>query len=445
MASKQHSYVLPIFIQVICISAIALLTFLCYLDERNFSPAEKPNTQGANYNHSDCEFVQPASWSRGRVTVVKPAIAVNCSRLWRGEEEERQHVRRELDHWKPSVSDYAYTRWLTSARCWLLKIEMGKFYVSETERTYPLAFTVVVSQHAATLKQYFRHLKVIYRPHNAYCYHVDPKSSQLFIHAFTRIASCFDNVILSPRPISIHYGSIDHVTSQMSCFTALMNSSIPWKHVINLAGTEVPLKTNREIVDLLRPLQGYTLIQLPEHMDYNLILKFGWNDFLRHTFRLNIRTPYFQNITLWKSLTYSVLTKEFIHFLNTDKKALELWDNLRDVSSPEEYLYATVNQWSSSPGNVHQLKSRGHHSPIIVEVFWVHGGIYIPGFCLDRYQVHHVCIASVSDLPQMVINSPMFFNKYLDHYDHVVMDCAEERLIRTNLLEYRKDCVVGKR
>ena len=439
MAAKQH--LLPIFMQVICISAIALLTFFSYFNQRNFSPAENRYTDGGNYSSCQREY---AAWSRGRITVIKPTIEVNCSKLWKGDEGEREHVRRELSHWKPAISDYAYIKWLTSAKCWLLRIEIGNFYVSEIEERYPLAFTVVVSQHAASMKQYFRHFKAIYRPQNAYCYHVDPKSSQLFIHAFRRLADCFENVILSPRAISIHYGSIDHVTSQMNCFMALTNSSIPWKHMINLAGTEVPLKTNREIVDILQPLEGFTVIQVPERMDRDLVLKFGWSDFLRHTFRLNIRNPLLKNVTIWKSITYSVLTKEFIQFLNTDKKALELWNNLREVSSPEEYLYATVNQWPSSPGNVHLLKLRGHTSPIIVEVFWVHGGIFKPGYCLDHYEIHHVCIASVSDLPQMVSRSPMFFNKYLDHYDHVVMDCAEERLLQVNLLEHRKDCVMGR-
>ena len=438
MAAKQN--LLPIFVQVVCTSAIALVTLLFYFEQQNFSPFEEPYLSGGNHGH--CEIVPPTSWSRGRITVVWPAIATNCNRLWSGEEDERAHVRQELRRWKPAVSDYAYLKWLISLTCWQLRMEMGSFYVSEVESKYPLAFTVVVSQHSATMKQYFRHLKAIYRPHNAFCYHVDPKSSQLFIHAFRHIASCLDNVILSPRPVSIHYGSIDHVTSQMSCFIALAN--ITWKHMINLAGTEVPLKTNREIVDILQPLEGYTLIQQPELMDYNKILRYGWNDLIRHTFRLDARNPVFKNITLWKSITYSVFTKEFITFLNTDTKALELWHHLREVSSPEELLYATVNQWPGSPGNVHQLKSIGHSVPVIVEVFWVHDGIFTPGFCLDRNQVHHVCIATVSDLPQMVKNSPLFFNKYLEHIDHVVMDCAEERLIQTNLREYREDCLKGE-
>lgn len=433
---------LPIVIQIICISVIASVTFLCYFEQRSFSPVEKPYPSGGN--HSSCEFDPPASWSRGRITVVRPAIAANCSRLWRGEEEEREHVRQELRRWKPASSDYAYLKWLTSSKCWQLRLYMGNFYLSDVEKRYPLAFTVVVSQHSATMRQYFRHLKAIYRPHNAYCYHVDPKSSQRFVNAFRRIATCFDNIILSPRPVAIHYGSIDHVTSQMSCFTALANSSITWKHMINLAGTEVPLKTNREIVDTLQPFKGYTLIQEPEFFHYNRMQTFGWSDLLRHTFRMNARNPVFKNITLWKSITYSVFTKEFISFLNEDARALELWHLLRQVTSPEELLYTTVNQWSGSPGNFYQLRAMGLDVPLIVGVFWIHHGIYTPGYCLDHNQVHHVCIVTVSDLPQMVRKSPLFFNKYLDHIDHVVMDCAEERLIETNLREYREDCVKGR-
>ena len=66
--------------------------------------------------------------------------------------------------------------------------------------------------------------------------------------------------------------------------------------------------------------------------------------------------------------------------------------------------------------------------------------------CERRYAVHGVCIASIWDLPNvkhmlMEGDRPaMFFNKYFDDFDHVVMDCAEWNLIERNKQEFLADC-----
>ena len=33
-----------------------------------------------------------------------------------------------------------------------------------------------------------------------------------------------------------------------------------------------------------------------------------------------------------------------------------------------------------------------------------------------------------------------FFNKYSENQDYVIMDCAEERIVEKNKLEFAKDC-----
>ena len=59
--------------------------------------------------------------------------------------------------------------------------------------------------------------------------------------------------------------------------------------------------------------------------------------------------------------------------------------------------------------------------------------------------VHDLCIISSVDLHRvyqssLVPGQVMFFNKYFMEYDHVVMDCMEERLIEKNKKEYAQDC-----
>jgi len=62
--------------------------------------------------------------------------------------------------------------------------------------------------------------------------------------------------------------------------------------------------------------------------------------------------------------------------------------------------------------------------------------------------VHSICILSSGDLPMAYskgVNArrpTFFFNKYFMEWDHVVMDCMEQRLVEQNMLEYKQDCSV---
>ena len=62
--------------------------------------------------------------------------------------------------------------------------------------------------------------------------------------------------------------------------------------------------------------------------------------------------------------------------------------------------------------------------------------------CLEKYFVHNFCILSVSDLPYLrSLTNIWFFNKYRIDYDHVVMDCMEELLLKRHYKEYEVDCI----
>ena len=57
----------------------------------------------------------------------------------------------------------------------------------------------------------------------------------------------------------MYYAHHSLMQAQLNCMDDLLkrpNGS--WKYVINLCGREVPLKTNREIVESLAKLKGYS-------------------------------------------------------------------------------------------------------------------------------------------------------------------------------------------
>lgn len=72
---------------------------------------------------------------------------------------------------------------------------------------------------------------------------------------------CFDNVFVLPEQLEIIYGGITLVTAEVYCMRELLRFDKKWKYFINVAPLEFPLKTNRELVKILKLYGGLNEIQ----------------------------------------------------------------------------------------------------------------------------------------------------------------------------------------
>lgn len=106
------------------------------------------------------------------------------------------------------------------------------------------------------MQNFERLLRAIYAPHNIYCVHVDKKSKPSFRSAVSAIVSCFPNVFMVSQPVDVVYASWSRVQADINCMADLYNSTTKWKYFLNVCGQDFPLKTNWEIVQMLRLLRG---------------------------------------------------------------------------------------------------------------------------------------------------------------------------------------------
>ena len=88
-----------------------------------------------------------------------------------------------------------------------------------------------------------------------YVLQVDKKAPNSVKKAVQSIAGCFDNVFLASEAVSVYWGHISLVRAELACLKDLSKSP-SWKYYINLTGREFPLRTNKELVDILRALNG---------------------------------------------------------------------------------------------------------------------------------------------------------------------------------------------
>ena len=137
-----------------------------------------------------------------------------------------------------------------------IKSQHYRTLTTKEEDNFPIAFSVLVHDN---IEQLDRFLQAIYRPSNYYCIHVDAKSSGVFHKAVESIARCFPNVHKTLQSHVVKWAEIGILHAEIECMKLLWKYK-KWKYLINLTGHEFPLKTNLQLVRILKELKGFNII-----------------------------------------------------------------------------------------------------------------------------------------------------------------------------------------
>jgi len=390
-----------------------------------------------------CDVTRVKSWKENAVTVLQPRIEANCSSLVAGDEKEFERVNERLGTWKNAQPEEEFLKSLDNCSH-MMEEYLSNFYISPEEERFPLAYILVVYTNA---RQVLRLLKVIYRPHNLYCIHPDAKQGRNFTAAFQSISCCLINVFVASKLENVSYEHHSIMDAQLNCMEDLMQyDHARWKYVINLCGREIPLQTNRRIVQSLVKLNSTSVINAHEMSEADMN-RFAFKvalDFHGHAYYTQTQLgPVPLDIKIYKAMTYMALTRPFISFLLNSEAAILLRDYLKDVRVPEEHFYASLYKLPNVPGGL--SKKQNVRMPSVNENIWLTKGHNET--CKGR-RVHNICVVSSGDLPLVYskgVNSHypvFFFNKYFMEFDHVVMDCMEQRLLELNKFEYEQDCLM---
>ena len=399
---------------------------------------------------SACNTSSIKSWKTGVVTELHPRIRASCDLLRSNNRPEIQRVKSEIKSWQNTQSEEEWRESLSDCES-VVRDFSNNFYNSPRELEFPLVYILVVYTNP---RQMVRLIKTLWRPQNLFCIHPDAKQSNEFIGVFRQLAKCLDNVFLPRKLEKVYYQHHTIMDSQMNCYEDLMTfPARRWKYVINLCGRELPLKTNREIVESLRKLNGHSAIETRRvHTDSNSYLatdRFLWKaeenyntGKLYYTHEKLKKPP----IPIYMSTNFIAATRPFVNFFLTDKKAIDFRNYLRDVKIPEEEFYASLIHLAGTPGGLPPHKVA---LPTIDKYIWMnkHKKTRIKQQSCEGRMVHFICILGVGDLDQIFYwgvnkRTPVFFfNKYFMEEDHVVMDCMEEWLIQQNMKEHAKDCL----
>lgn len=299
------------------------------------------------------------------------------------------------------------------------------------EAAFPLAYNILIHR---DFPQVERLLRAIYRPQNSYCIHIDAKAAPGFLKVTKAVSDCFDNVFIANQLEKITYAGFSRLQADINCMKDHLKQGLKWKYLLNLAGQSFPLKTNAEIVQILKiyngandieGIYGYAIHRYRFENEYKEIN----HTKVQRTGRKNPPPPH--DMAIIRGSAYGVFSRDFVQYAVTHQAAIDLLEWSRNTYSPDEHFWATLHHTYSNPFMNPPGGYSGHPNKkpwLAVYVKW--GGV---DHCYGVFK-RGICIFGVADLPDLITRKEFFCNKFYLKLQPVALDCLEA------WIQYKTEC-----
>ncbi|KAI6189376.1 hypothetical protein M3Y97_00001400 [Aphelenchoides bicaudatus] len=311
-------------------------------------------------------------------------------------------------------------------------LERNNFHrkpLSKEENKFPLAY-------ARNVFQDYRFLEITlsttYAPQNFYCFSIDGKANKLFRQRMNNLAKCFPNVHITDFTAKMDSAGHNTNAHHMACLKWLADKNKKWKYVMLLQNHDIPLKTNQEMVQILKWYNGTNDVttelrnQLPKHSwDFETLRLF--KDPARNKQTIDGNKP---EVLLTRSMVQNFMSREAIDFI-IDKLNLDITvQQLNSYSwTVDEYLTSSLNSNDNIklPGGF--TRKCGSKSGTIIGMSRFNVWIRNRTRCGSGMWRHNVCIFGLEDLRSNFVDNPFFIaNKMYPAYDFAAITCWNEVL-----------------
>ncbi|KAG8455264.1 hypothetical protein GDO86_001459 [Hymenochirus boettgeri] len=383
-------------------------------------------------NHSKYTFVRNLELEDNSI------ISVNCTKIIKGDLEEVQNAKLEMltvkyKNQRHLLTETEYINMTSNCESFTRERKYILYPLSKEESEFPIAYSIVVHHRIDMLE---RLLRSIYMPQNYYCIHVDQKSSKSFLDSIKGITNCFENVFIASQLENVVYASWTRVQADLNCMKDLNNRNAQWKYLINLCGVDFPLKTNREMVQMLKALKGQNSLEteaMPAHKEirWRKHHEIKNNNILRTDIEKSnppILTPMFSGSA------YFVVSRAFVSYILENENIRLFLEWSKDTYSPDEFLWATLQRIPGVPGSAppNSKYDISDMNALARFVKWNYlegdvnkGNPYPP---CSGIHIRSICVFGAGDLEFMLQKHHFFGNKFDTDVDSVAVQCLEEHL-----------------
>ncbi|ELU04293.1 hypothetical protein CAPTEDRAFT_85696, partial [Capitella teleta] len=327
------------------------------------------------------------------------------------------------------ISDEDYMKMTSNCAEFISKRTYSMRALSSEEAEFPIAYNILVHKDTELFE---RLLRAIYQPQNSYCIHVDANSAEDFQTVIQKIAGCFPNVFIASKLEHVVYAGFSRLQADINCMKDHLERGVKWKYLLNLAGQAFPLKTNAEMVKILKIYNGVNDIEgiygarvhrsrfENEYLEVN-------KKTLKKTGAKNPQPPH--DIDIVRGSAYGVFSREFVHYIITDAYAIDLLKWSEKTYSPDEHYWATLhhtytNPHMDVPGSYSGNLVRESPSLMLI-IFFTGNPNKKPWLACYGMWKRGVCIFGAADLPDLRDRHEMFCNKFFLDVQPVALDCLE--------------------
>ncbi|KAM4745076.1 beta-1,3-galactosyl-O-glycosyl-glycoprotein beta-1,6-N-acetylglucosaminyltransferase-like isoform 1-T2 [Anableps anableps] len=388
-------------------------------------------------------LVHGGSWLEYKDHDFGPERMCNCSAIQRGNREalERAKLLTITKEFQKNIqiSDEYYINETQDCRKFKSKRKYITFALSKEEEDFPLAYSMIVHH---KVQNFERLLRAIYAPQNIYCVHVDKNSQPSVKAAIESIVSCFPNVFMVSQAVSVVYAGWPRVQADLNCMADLYEFSTEWKYFINLCGQDFPLKTNLEIVRMLRSLKGSNSMEsedMPAGKQWRVSKVHEIvNGTIKSTGKSKSPPPF--NLPIKSGNAYIVVSRGYIRSVLKDSRIQALIKWSKDTYSPDEFLWATIQRIPGVPGSTrpHTKYDQTDINAIARLVKWMwHEGSQDSAVYPECQGSHirSICVYGAGDLKWLLENHHLFANKFDTYTDPIPVFCLEKHLRQKALAE----------
>uniref|UniRef100_A0AC35FLN3 Core-2/I-Branching enzyme n=1 Tax=Panagrolaimus sp. PS1159 TaxID=55785 RepID=A0AC35FLN3_9BILA len=310
--------------------------------------------------------------------------------------------------------------------------------LTNSEKDFPIAFARIVYRDYYFLET---ELATNYQPQNFYCYAIDKKSKKIFHEQIKNLSKCFPNVFFTKKEYAVdsagHFMNIAH----LECIKLL--NEFKWKYVVLLQNHDFAIKTNAEMVQIFKWLNGTNDVELrklpKKRIDktYNYTfedLKLFKNE-TRNSISFNGFPP---QLNFAKGYVESSLSKEMVNFMLNEMDLTELLIRLNKRGFGVDEIFIPTLQATEAlniPGGFFHrcIDKMGGNIHFTRKSSWNGAN------CQSKILRHGICVYGLEDLIVLENYPQIFANKMIQDVDFGAYICWSERMFNRTFNENRLD------
>ncbi|CEF70604.1 Glycosyl transferase, family 14-containing protein [Strongyloides ratti] len=303
--------------------------------------------------------------------------------------------------------------------------------LSKEEENFPLAYSFLVYKDYEFLELI---LSLIYQPQNIYCYAIDKKQPIKFKSKIYLLTSCFKNVFVSDIEYKISSGGLHYGTSHIECIKKI--KTFKWKYIFLLQNHDFPLKTNAELVKILKIFKDTSDFKTAKGRKSLLNEKLDWSfkglKIFKNTSSISMNTLK-TTITLGKGYSEVTVSRKAIDYILNALNIVTYQNNFDNFHkyANDELFWSTLfsnYEYLKIPGTLptHCIHSQGAMKSFTRFTVWNYGKNLDD--CPSRYKRHSICIIGIEYINELEYQPHFFVNKMLESFDIGAIYCWGERI-----------------